>query len=513
MSSVPQDAHKRIMIVDDDRIIRRHIVDLIQKLIPDLQAVYEAMDGKHALDQLPQTLPGILFVDVRMPRMSGLEFIQSAQKRYPWMQFFILSNFDEFEMVKGAFKEGVLDYVLKYELEPDDLVRLVEQGRTALETARTLYINQQLLRCNEMLADMRSTADRLLCGRGAFAPGSSCGACFYVLPPTPFDTSWTAQVMLGIAKKMLPNPQDEITMFYRQSGYGDTCLQIGFFVGDAGIRWCDAKHLIQRRAQTLSQHLTLQGLQHYGVYSEHYAQDGLRAEIRRLQSAAEWIFYEDQNRVIPLPATLPDVPLKDSPVYSVYPLQCALLLRHGCCAEAVGKLQSTVEHLRRDRPSPQAAKQVCYRYLVALQQQGISIPRENIVPDHLARILDSMRQAFQAYNQTPAITCGNANIDRAIAYITANISTPLSLGTVARESGYSKNHFSRIFKETVGITFNAFVNTTRINIVGELLLLGIPTDKAAFQVGFSDVRYFRLVFEKIKGMTVAQWREQKGDQA
>lgn len=63
----------------------------------------------------------------------------------------------------------------------------------------------------------------------------------------------------------------------------------------------------------------------------------------------------------------------------------------------------------------------------------------------------------------------------------------------------------------MGITFNTFLNTTRIHIVAQLLLLGTPTDKAAFQVGFSDVRYFRLVFEKIMGMSVAQWRAQKGE--
>lgn len=511
MELAPQTAHQRVMIVDDDRIIRQHIVDLVQREIPGLESVYEAIDGKHALEQLAQTQPGILFVDIRMPRMNGLEFVQEAQKRYPWMQFFILSNFDEFEMVKGAFKEGVLDYVLKYDLEPEDLPRLVAQGRAALEKALSQQKNERLLRCNALLAEMRKTFELLSDGKKAYALSNNCSAWFNILPPENFDAAWHTQVMLEIAGEWPQDRQDGVTMVYRHAGYSDTWLEIGIFTEKPGMRWSDAKHLVQKQVRTLSQLLSIRGLQHYGVYSNTYRQDGLRAEIARLQSAAEWIYYEEHSKLLPLQDAAPLTPLKERPEYSLYPLQCALLLKHGFLEDAADKLQETMNMLLKERPAPQSAKQVCYRYMVALQQQGIDIPHDNLVPDNLARSVSSLQTAFQLYHRKASVSCGNANIDNAVAYVTANISAPLHLSTVARISGYSKNHFSRIFRETMGATFSAFLNTTRIHLVSQLLLQGIPTDKAAFQVGFSDVRYFRLVFEKIMGMTVAQWREQKGE--
>lgn len=65
----------------------------------------------HAID--------IVVTDVMMPELNGIELSRLLKQQQPETQILILSSYDEFDMVKDSFKEGVADYLLKPRLSPD----------------------------------------------------------------------------------------------------------------------------------------------------------------------------------------------------------------------------------------------------------------------------------------------------------------------------------------------------------------------------------------------------------
>lgn len=102
----------RILIVDDEFIERDGIIFLINKFTFDLD-IKECNDGEEALEYIKENPIDILFTDVKMPFMDGLELSRNAKILYPHLKIVIFSGFGEFEYAKKAINLGVSDYILK----------------------------------------------------------------------------------------------------------------------------------------------------------------------------------------------------------------------------------------------------------------------------------------------------------------------------------------------------------------------------------------------------------------
>ena len=94
-----------------------------------------------------------------------------------------------------------------------------------------------------------------------------------------------------------------------------------------------------------------------------------------------------------------------------------------------------------------------------------------------------------------------------IRYIDSNYMNDIDLDDLAARAGYSRYHFSRIFKKYCGTTFITFLNRRRIR-AAEVLLTGggQPVTSIAMQVGFSSLTTFNRVFKEQKGMTPSEFR-------
>ena len=102
----------KLLIVDDEKIERKGIRSLVEAEKLELE-IYEAVNGRDALDFLQKNSVDILLTDVKMPFIDGIELISQAAPLYPDMKLIIFSGYSEFEYAKFAMKMGVEDYVLK----------------------------------------------------------------------------------------------------------------------------------------------------------------------------------------------------------------------------------------------------------------------------------------------------------------------------------------------------------------------------------------------------------------
>ena len=120
----------KVMIVDDDRIIRKGLMKTIPWAENGFKLVGEAGDGEQALELIRQEQPQIVVSDIRMPFMDGLELARRTRELYPAIKFIFLTGFEDFSYAKQAINLQAVDYMLK-PVERDDLLEKVRKAAAA----------------------------------------------------------------------------------------------------------------------------------------------------------------------------------------------------------------------------------------------------------------------------------------------------------------------------------------------------------------------------------------------
>jgi two-component system response regulator YesN len=103
----------RIIIAEDEQRARRGLKNLIQMVSEECEVVADAPDGKKALELIKACKPEVVFTDIKMPYMDGIELIKEAKKNNDNIKFVIVSAYEEFQLAKQAISLGVTDYLVK----------------------------------------------------------------------------------------------------------------------------------------------------------------------------------------------------------------------------------------------------------------------------------------------------------------------------------------------------------------------------------------------------------------
>lgn len=103
----------KLLIADDEDTIRNGIAKYIQLHTDRFDKIYLAANGKEALDIIFRDKPDIMFLDVQMPLMTGIEVMQEARRADVLPYTMILSAYDEFRYCQQALRLGAREYLLK----------------------------------------------------------------------------------------------------------------------------------------------------------------------------------------------------------------------------------------------------------------------------------------------------------------------------------------------------------------------------------------------------------------
>ncbi|WP_438298244.1 response regulator transcription factor [Sporosarcina sp. FA15] len=104
---------KNVLLVDDEKVIRKGIKKLLEDVITGYKVMWEASNGYEALEIANIEIPDLVITDIRMPEMNGIDFISYFKKRHPLVSVIVISGHDDFIYVREALKLGVKDYLLK----------------------------------------------------------------------------------------------------------------------------------------------------------------------------------------------------------------------------------------------------------------------------------------------------------------------------------------------------------------------------------------------------------------
>lgn len=123
----------RVMLIDDEPLILAGIISMLNWGDYGCKIVGKATNGKQALNKINDLNPDIIITDIKMPAMDGIEFIQKAKEQGSEAIFILLTNLEEFKLVKKAMSLGAIDYLVKLELTEECLLKTINK---AIEVCR-----------------------------------------------------------------------------------------------------------------------------------------------------------------------------------------------------------------------------------------------------------------------------------------------------------------------------------------------------------------------------------------
>ena len=124
----------RVLVVDDHPVVRHGLIAIL-RYEPDIEVVGDAADGEEAVQLILVRRPDVVLLDLRLPKLSGIEVMRQVRPQIPQVRFLVLTTYDTDEYIGPALAAGAQGYLLKDAL-PDELargVRAVMRGAAALE--------------------------------------------------------------------------------------------------------------------------------------------------------------------------------------------------------------------------------------------------------------------------------------------------------------------------------------------------------------------------------------------
>lgn len=458
-----------ILLADDERLTRLGLKSMIEELYPGAHHFSEAADGEKLLDKLKEETPDLIFLDIHMPKLTGLQaFSRFCDRKIPVV---MLTGYAEFAYAQEALKLGALDYLLK----PASL----DEVRATMEKAYALYEERELLLRKdyelefEKILDLYSTIGFLQSPR-------------FVLPP------YTA------------------ILFYFDHYKKET------FKSDLDTLTSFLSHICARRRSRFTLSFLSTGEICFLVSDEIEPGEFIPELLKFHQSSgctATGFYVSAQE--------LPDLFEQIEAVQKEESLRCCVRLGSlitGKDRALSSGLLPFSELLEKLLMAHRAGDAMGFRSLLAALTE---FPRgEQLLGmcDHsLNRILTmeagtkaqirTFGQLTEFLNQMGSQKQNVDLIDRINAYVEDNYMNQIGIGTIADMIDISPNYLSRIYKLKTGENFIDHLTGVRIKKAAELMAGGQTTTvrETAERVGYFSTRYFTKVFLKNMGISPSEY--------
>lgn len=127
----------KLAVVDDQQLFRKGLVSLLSEF-DELKIMIEASNGKEFIDQLNGKKPDVVFLDLEMPEMNGIETTEFLRSKYPEIKILILTLHNEEEIILHLIEKGAHGFLLK----DDPLDSLVDAVYSVMDTG--YYFNDRV---------------------------------------------------------------------------------------------------------------------------------------------------------------------------------------------------------------------------------------------------------------------------------------------------------------------------------------------------------------------------------
>ncbi|WP_427181105.1 response regulator [Paenibacillus sp. TC-CSREp1] len=531
----------KVLIVDDEYLIRNLLRMRIDWQQQGMQIIGEASDAAEALEQVEQLHPDIVFTDIYMPKMDGIELSERILECYPNIKIVVVTGHDEFEYARQSVKLGISDFILKPIRASEllqvtaklrasikqergreiELVKLREEMERSLPYLKERFVNQWLqgaLHEEEVREQMRFFDISIPSGM----PESQIAVIEIDAPVHPYVTE-EIPIMLRL------QGLQHVQAYYHENPHiiivNDTHNRIVTLSIASQDSLVAQMELLQEKLQ---HSLALEGIAvqvTVGIGQEHAGWEGVCTAYREACRALEYQAFAGKNQVICFEDLVMDGRNHNQPYRSDTSLlqQLQFCVSVGAGEEALSLLAKILaapfSNVAQFRMAAMDVITECQRAAMEQQLEGEQVFNKEAVammltaehlPDlkmlleqHVRTIADAIQSKRQARE-------GNL-IDQVKAYLEEQMgNADVGLSSTAAAFYVSPGHLGRLMKKETGQTFVEYLTQLRMKKAESLLK---QTDLKGYeigeQVGIPDPHYFSVLFKKQFGRSMNEYRNVK----
>lgn len=144
----------KVMLVDDQNLVRKGVQSLLE-LSDKIEVIGEAVDGRDAIEKIPQMEPDVVLLDMRMPGLNGIDVLEALSASQQLPPTIILTTFDDEEMVLAGIKAGARGFLLK-DVSLEVLVDAIEKVNAGKSIVKPVLTERLLKGLEQSSTDFMS---------------------------------------------------------------------------------------------------------------------------------------------------------------------------------------------------------------------------------------------------------------------------------------------------------------------------------------------------------------------
>lgn len=478
----------KVLIIDDEP----WIIDGMKKTVAWEQEgftiVGDAVDAFEGIDKIHKLHPDVVFVDIRMPEMTGLEMIHKLAEYNYNIKFVVISGYSDFIYAKESITLGVFEYILK-PIDKNELRKILNNLSVQLkvESKRKYFYNLELLEQLSQSNNDREQTKDLLCQLGINSTSDIKRTAVIRLPYEAFSAK--AITLKGLTLKVIPISAGSCFAF---TSYKEMCeqeLQITLreITGDRGnigvsseICGLDFFFRSIREAELAECNKFISGEEKTYFYRKPDYSSVIHIVNKVIRGIDNMDFMSALKFIENLDSLLTGQQWGAEEAVLIYNLilQHAMYGSGKTCEDTADFL--TADNMEREFKNFSDFKEFLRNVIINLQEE-------------------KMGNSSPKYSET---------IKNIIAYLNSNISEEVRLTDVSNRFFINPNYLSIIFRQSVGKTFTQYLTEIRMQKACSLLTeTSMSIEEICCNVGYTDYYSFIKAFKKLYGITPGKFKQ------
>ena len=533
----------RLLIVEDERVLREGIVNLLDWEMYGIGECLAAADGAEGLKLILEKKPDIVITDIRMPKLDGLSMVKQAKEHGAEFETIVLSGYSDFGYARTGMALGISDYVLK-PCRPDDMAEAVLKVKQKIEVkmngAAQMEMLQTVLNRNLPYAVEQTLSQ--WCQYSAKPLENRKQIMTELQMKLDYESIHAGVLLLELqsSDKNLPLGEAELMLYAADNILKETLApvysgKLETFRDEHAIVWVgncsgsgrqlEIDRALQEVQKNLSSYLKLSST--IGIGDAASSIELLQSSREQAAKALEARYFNGIGGIFwfdRLAASTSSVTIWNDELASRLESEIANALKTGSYAEALDGVEHWLEQIGRSvAGSPNEVNLRATAFIVALKNitqhmTTTSFPWKDAMVDWSQQL-----PQIQTFDELSAIvkkivqnivealkseTVLHRTVQSAIAIIHAKYASNLTLDQVARETFVSTSYLSTLFKQELGVNFLDYLHQYRIEQSKALLRKNYKVYAVANEVGYQDEKHFSTTFKKWTGLTPKQYQKQ-----
>lgn len=500
----------KVVIVDDEFIMRQGMKHMLDWEKEGYQIVGEATNGKEGLELIEAVRPDIVLADIVMPVLDGIEFSKILKASFPQVQLIILSSYDKFEYVKETLLNGAADYILKPALNPDILLKTlnkVAERIPGMQIRKTQHTSSS------------AQIEKFLLG---FVPRLDEALFAEIFPHTLYRvTGMDLGAMCGGDKAQMAQAARLQTEFFEKQG---DFVAVPVLMEEEYL--CFVLNYRIKDEQTVAEALRSCLEQAAGFREKAFCVvSGSFTSMQKIQKCykeeilpgiARQFYYPGQHLLF---LQQEETAGEEEKRFPFEEYSSALLRRQ--FGAAIDMLEQYVSHMCSVRMEEDRlknlTKNLLYNYLMEIEQYDVPVEDKKKIyfkeiegasyePQYRAVMEKIIRELRRM--QEDKLDSEDLRMMEIKSYINAHYDEELDLKDIADTFGFNYHYLSAWFGRQSKEGFSEYLNKIRIERACAMLREDTASSIAqiGMKVGYTDQSYFSRVFKKLTGDTPSAYR-------